>query len=58
MDGYHGFSTAGIAEEECEMQRLEEGYFDMAEISQLYWCIPQPIATLALGSPRRFPRMA
>ena len=57
-DGYYGFAATGIAEGDCEMQRLEEAYFDMAKILQLYWCNSQPVATLALGWPRNDPRMA
>lgn len=39
----------------CEMQRLEEAYLDMADdLKQLYRCITQPVATLALGSTGRF----
>ena len=57
-DGYHGLAAAGIAEGNCEMQRLEEVYFNMAKILQLYWCNSQPVATLALGWPRIDPRMA
>ena len=35
-DGYHGFAATSIAEGDCEMQRLEEAYCDMAKILQLY----------------------
>ena len=57
-DGYHGFAAASITEGDCEMQRLEEAYFDMAKILQLYWCNSQPVATLALGWARIDTRMA
>ena len=40
------------------MQRLEEAYIDMVKVSQLYWCNSRPVATLALGSPGKDPRMA
>ena len=57
-DRYHGSSAASIAKGDCEMQRLEEACFDMAEISQLYWCTHRSVGTFALSSPRMVLRMA